>query len=343
MLLVIFGAGASYDNNIGVLTGNEYPRLPLTNNLIDTGQPSFQSALTKWPGAVPILNRLNRHKGSTQQTFNLEEALYAELEKNVKAVNDQLLGLKFYIHEIIRNCEQVVRQRNQGNTNYTLLLNDLQNHKVDQQLGVALVTFNYDTLIETACTQLYPDWEFNKFDDYIMSNSMVRLYKPHGSLNWKQNYLITYQPGKNGTIKVLVNPKRYNLMPQIKQISAFNNDYNNEAGNNFVDEPILALPYREKTSLVFMDNHRDALLKDIEKVTHILTIGWRGTEEHFYREIMSKLNKSIKVLNVSNGSIETEKNLRKHLNDKIVKIDTFPSGFSKFLESEKILPEFVFS
>lgn len=341
MLLIIFGAGASYDNNIEVMTGDEYPRLPLTNNLINPNLPSAQVASDTWQGAVPLLNRLNKLYNAKKDSFNLEELLYLEFERNKEAVKNQLLSFKFYIYEIIKNCEIQVRNRNQGNTNYTQLLSALESMDIDQKIGIALVTFNYDTLIEKACSQIYPDWDFNNFEDYILGNPKVRLYKPHGSLNWRQNYETLYQPGKNNKIKVLANPNKYGLKATTQQVVPYNQGFSVLADPNSVDDPMLALPYRVKTTLIFMDNHKQTLFRDIKEVTHILTIGWRGTEEHFQDEVMSLITKPVKVLNVNTGSRDIEDNLRKILKDKIIAMQTFPSGFSKFIESENWLTDFL--
>src|SRR5581483_325387 len=160
MLLIIFGAGASFDHDYASMTVSNYPRIPLTNDLINSDLTYVQQAMTKWQGAVPVVNRLNDLKKKIKGNFNLEDALYAELQRNRNSVSAQLLSFKFYIHDVIRHNEIQVRAKNQANTNYTRLLNVLQELNIDQNMGIALVTFNYDTLIETACTQLYPDWEF---------------------------------------------------------------------------------------------------------------------------------------------------------------------------------------
>lgn len=347
MLLIIFGAGASYDNFIEIQASNS-PKLPLTNDLINRDLQYVQQAMTKWPGAVPLLNRLNtlkNIKNKDESNFNLEEALYLELERNNNAVQNQLLSFRFYIHDVIRNCEERVRSVNQGNTNYTRLLNMLQLKGVDQKMGISLVTFNYDTLLETACTQLYPDWEFGNFEDYIKGCSMVRLYKPHGSLGWKQSYQMTHQPTKVGVVKILANSTNFDLKPTVQQIDNYYQEYDPATMSNYASEPILALPYKQKTTFVFPDSHKQALVQDIGKITHILTIGWRGTEEHFYKDVINKVPEStnLKILNVNTGGTEIEHNLKENLGNKIEEIHTFGGKFSTFLDDDKELDKFILS
>src|SRR3954447_292879 len=146
MLLVIFGAGASFDHINLRNNPDSYVGMLLTNDLISPKFPYAKQAMIKWPGAVDLLRRLNEKKNMKRNAFNLEDALYEEKQRDITAINLQLLSFNFYVHEIIRSCEQEVRDTTQGNTNYTRLLSLLLQREFDQKYGIALVTFNYDTL-----------------------------------------------------------------------------------------------------------------------------------------------------------------------------------------------------
>ncbi len=346
MLLIIFGAGASYDCDEDTISISNRVKIPLANDLINKDLTYVQEAMTRWPGAVSLLNRLVALKTKIQIDFNLEEALYSELQRGNTSVQAQLLSFKFYIHDIIRNAERQVRSNNQGNTNYTALLNLLQLNEIDTKFGISLVTFNYDTLIDTACTQTYPTWEFDKFEDYISGFDLVKLYKPHGSLSWKQPYTTAHQPGRVGVIKALENHASFGATKNQQQIVNFFDDNPLIVQGNYISEPVLALPYREKTAFAFPDEHKQSLIRDMEKITHILTIGWRGTEKHFYNEILSKISNSnkIKILNVNPVTKDIEAAFRESiLKDKIGTTVGVQKGFSEFLKNPKELIEFITS
>ncbi len=344
MLLIIFGAGASFDHDKFSTTKHGYPKLPLANDLINKNLYFVKEAMTKWTGAVPLLNRLNELKDLQKGLFDLEDALFSEFQRNNDAVKGQLLSFQFYVHDIIRSCEQEVRSYNQGNTNYTRLLDILQQKSIDQNKGICLVTFNYDTLLDTACSQIYPDWEFTDFDDYITGCTVVRLYKPHGSLSWKQSHDTRHQPSRVSTVKILQHPTQFGLTARVQQIQGYELPHSQFiTGSNYVSSPILAIPYKQKTGFVFPENHRNALIHDMEKISHILTVGWRGAEKHFQQEILGKIPESnqVKILNVNMGSKHIENNLKEFLDKKILKIDTYSLGFTKFLEDRSVLEKFL--
>lgn len=342
MLLIIFGAGASFDHDIRVRQTSS--RIPLTNGLIDEGLGYVQVAKTNWPGAVPIINHLNELKRKNTN-FNLEDALYSEFQRNKDAVKAQLISFKYYLHDIIRNSEYAVRQANQGNTNYTKLLQNLQRRGTDDKKGISLVSFNYDTLIETACTQLYPTWEFIKFDDYIEGNDKLRLFKPHGSLSWNKIYQPQiHNPDTVSIIKIMQDTSRSGYFSQGEQIVNYYYEHNSKVqGSNSVTEPIIALPYKEKTSFVFPPEHMRELLREINNITHILTIGWRGEEVHFQKEVLSAVpsENQLKVLNINNGGNSISQNLTRVLGARIKYMANYGHGFSSCLKEDYTLNEFL--
>lgn len=273
----------------------------------------------------------------------MEDELYKELQRNNESVKAQLLSFMFYVHDIIRNSELEVRQHNQGNTNYTRLLDRLQQHDVDEKMGISLVTFNYDTLLDTACSQLYPTWEFNDFDDYIKGISSVRLYKPHGSLSWKKTHTNSPNiPYRLSSIKGLLNPTAYGIFDHNEQIDHYYFEHvEHITRGDTITEPILALPYREKTSFAFPRNHIDALTRDMAKATHILTIGWRGEENHFQKEFLVNVLKGVKILNINKGGQNITVNMQRALGDKISSMQSFTDGFTAFLDNKILLEGFL--
>jgi hypothetical protein len=66
-----------------------------------------------------------------------------------------------------------------GATNYRALLGQIRHHRNSSE-PVCLVTFNYDTLIESALAHY--EMQFAVPDDYI-SGTEFKLFKLHGSAN----------------------------------------------------------------------------------------------------------------------------------------------------------------
>jgi len=339
MLLIIFGAGASYDHHPNQSSDSV---MPMANGLIYDNLHNAGDAKNTWQGAVPIINILQEIENQNKQGFNIEEALFAILEENDENINAQLLSFLFYVHRVISSVESNIRRYENANTNYTRLLTKLQKTKVDRDMGIRIVSFNYDTLIEAACGQVYPTWVFNTYEDYLLGPG-VRLYKPHGSLNWqKLTNGIDHQTREESVIKLLAG--RYSNNPTTERIVRYSDMYQSHTlGKTHLMQPVLALPFKEKTNFVFPDNHKSSLVNDMNKITHILTVGWRGSESHFHQQILDKLpsKAKIKIMNVNRGSEEIETNLKETLKDRIITLDTFNEGFSKFLEDDDILKKFL--
>ena len=121
MLMVIFGAGASYDS------GPDFPnarqeysseRLPLANQLFER-RDYFADALELYKecyGIIPLLR--DKRSESVEQVL---EKFRNEIEEDSRRIT-QLIALQFYLRDIIRHSQGRWQQRTQGITNYTALL-----------------------------------------------------------------------------------------------------------------------------------------------------------------------------------------------------------------------------
>lgn len=341
MLLIIFGAGASYDHS-PQLSYSVGSRIPLTYDLIEDTLTHAKESMLRWPGAIPVLNRLRNLKYLKKKYFNLEEELYKESKIDNESIQAQLLSFKFYLFEVIQSSQKNVISFNQANTNYTRLLTLLQIGEFDKKMGLSLISFNYDTLLDIAYSQVYPNYSINSFEDYI--NNPIRLYKPHGSLNWRNRHNYRGVGGMikmKDRIKILSSETERKSLTDGRILTKYNDHYELEGQD--VDEPMISLPYKEKTIFTFPEAHKKALIEDISRVTHIISIGWRGTEQHFHDEIISKIPKvnKIKLFNVSGSGNEALENLSKTLGERVISMGSFQDGFSKFLGAPFYINEFL--
>jgi hypothetical protein len=136
MLMVIFGAGASYDSWPSFPPDRlprdaEFLRPPLAKELF-LYAPQFRAVSAKYPRCQPIIPYLE----SQENVEDILEQFGTEAVQNPER-RSQLTAIQFYIREIVRLCEAHWRLRTNGVTNYRTLLDQLAEFP-----DVCFVTFN---------------------------------------------------------------------------------------------------------------------------------------------------------------------------------------------------------
>src|SRR5690349_7411489 len=172
MLMVIVGAGASYDSAPSPRLHNEH-RLPLSDELF-SDRPMFRRASLLFPECQSILEFL----AIRSQGESVEDVLARLQAEPVERRPRHMLAIKHYIRQVIYGCEQQWLVEAYGITTYRHLLDRIEKHR-QRYKGVSLVTFNYDTLIERAMAQDL-GIAMGNMADYV-SNSFYHLTKLHGS------------------------------------------------------------------------------------------------------------------------------------------------------------------
>jgi hypothetical protein len=107
MLMVIFGAGASYDSVEAVrpnaATARDYPdRPPLADELFED-RPRFTEMMTRYRDCVPLISRLRTREGG----LSVEEMLgrlYDTVPTHV-ARHRQFAAIRFYLHAMKWVCQ----------------------------------------------------------------------------------------------------------------------------------------------------------------------------------------------------------------------------------------------
>jgi len=281
MLMVIFGAGASYDSLVDISVG--YPdkdlRPPLANQLFGR-RGVFEAAVQEYGECRPIIPQLRQ---LTQDT-NLEkvlEALRAEGEYDDQR-HVQLHAVRYYLRNVIEVCSNLWPAETRGVTNYSNLLDRIRNWCVRSREPVAFVTFNYDTMLEAACSDVYGFVPTN-IHSYI-SRDDFQVFKPHGSINW-----VRAVAGNVGMLETANQSQiAHALIRQGKKLDLLPGQHLVSSGDPGILEghytyPAIALPVETKNEFEFPDAHLKKLRDVIPEVTRVLIIGWRGTEEHFLK------------------------------------------------------------
>lgn len=182
MIMVIFGAGASYDSvpsrPLKIYTREKLlNRPPLAKELfLDMGV--FAESLRQFSQLKPIVPYLQ----SIAPQKNIEHVLgelQAEGEKDSERKR-QMAAIRYYLHFVIWACELQWDDVAHGTTNYVTLLDQLRRSRRENE-PVLLVTFNYDRMIESALSSL--KISISEISHYIQHNTF-KLFKLHGSVHW---------------------------------------------------------------------------------------------------------------------------------------------------------------
>jgi len=332
MLMVIFGAGASYDcvSSRSVLEWtperNQY-RLPLARQLFDD-RGIFNLWINNFPRCKPVIPRLRKasRDGSVEselEKLRAEGLTYPDRYK-------QLAAVQFYLQSMLWDCEKNLKSDPGWSvTNYMPLLDQIHSWRgVNKQ--ACLVTFNYDTMLEDALALI--DIKINSLPDYISSDG-YKIIKLHGSVNWAHRVMNPIKDIKNLSTLDVANE----LIDRAAELDIhkefhMTKEYPSSKLGELALFPALAIPVETKQNYECPPEHLEALRKCLPEVTKILLIGWRATESLFLQLLSDNLRKEVHVMTVAGGTKEAEKSNRRLQEAGIKgKFFTGATGFSDFV------------
>ena len=303
MLMVIFGAGASYDSFHSQppfeFDRNRAPnRPPLADELfLDSGV--FADSLRRFPACHPIVPYLQRvPEGQTIES--VLEGLQSEAETDQERFR-QIAAIRFYLQFVIWECERHWSSVVHGITNYLTLLDQLRRSCADT---VCLVTFNYDRMIENALPSV--GVRINDLPDYIASDAF-KLFKLHGSINWGRE-VSTPVSNVDGRTEWDIGRELIQRADQLDVSSRFRIVEQIPIGK-LGDVPLfpaIAIPVETKNEFECPEAHLECLKSLLPQITKILIIGWRGTEQHFLNLLADSLTLGIPTCVVA-GNVEEER------------------------------------
>lgn len=350
----IFGAGASHD----VIAKHTQPRHPhgadwqppLTKDLVKS-IPRFDHLIVQYPELKSLAGQIR--SALLNDGNNFEDLMVGLREKaKTNAIRyRQLVQLRFYLRWLLYHCSsEYVYTGNQ----YATLISNLMDIKGDAE--VTFVTFNYDTLVEQAMIdmRILPK-NLDKLDHYIDSD--IKLIKPHGSVNWihRINDNLQKPTGDNDVVSILFSMFP-NEEPKIDESEIRIDDHwstgrsISDYRDPYIHYPALAIPLNKKSEFICPPTHIAALERVLSNAKNIVTIGWRGREEHFGAMLSSCRKNRPRLFVVSGGDRgkESAAEIKDHLNVSYLdnaKTDSFGEGFSGFIqkydsgELEKLLSQ----
>lgn len=285
MLLVILGAGASA--GCVRISGST---MPVTSDLFNPHLREVAAANAAFPAAVPIAARVRRAQlaaAKKKRTIDVEAELQmiADRGRGQPEIRDQLVAMRFWLRDRIRDSQHSVLAGQGGVTRYHDLVNDLGDWAAANQTRVIFVTFNYDTLLDAALTAYSPEM-YERLNEQPIRVPKVDqywgLFRPHGSIEWNERWTLDQLPGSGtktaGYLRDLVDGDPEFDLGELGQwriggrVETFH-------------IPAIAVPLLTKSRFAWPRMHGEALEQLLPQVTHAVTIGWRGREQHFAKTL----------------------------------------------------------
>ena len=295
MLTVIFGAGASHDSATAhtSLTQEALPwRPPLTKDLFGADRIWFRDKFSPPPQLVSVLERIRR---DTKQDGGLEGCLQAmkqELAFN-PARWPQLVGVQEWISQVLKTCGEKWLPPLTRSTTYVDLISRLLDWDRKAAVGINLISFNYDILLEDAASICFgANFGRQDFDAYL--KGPLKIFKPHGSVNWwwdiacdANRESISERPlskNERSSMRLILGPRR------IEKHTSQNNI-------TFRSLPAIAIPVVEKehNDFIFPPGHEKLMLDALANTTMVLIIGWAAAEKHFLAKFQERVKRQVPI------------------------------------------------
>jgi hypothetical protein len=320
MLMVILGAGASHDFEMGRRGGLRW-RAPLTDGLVEES-PSTTTLLNEIPGqaASGLVATLRRERRKTGG-----DSLEKSLDKLVgTASTRELLGFRMFVQDYMERVSTLGVEEVGTVTNHALLVRSIESWRAAQggSEQVAYVTFNYDTLLDQALSGVYGWSPIDSGEDrglqgYLRGDPRFLLFKLHGSSDWAE---ITFEQTTDalpldrdttgqvkGRLLQLANRGAVATTGAIRMGSdrAWRFEWaQTTSDGQFYTIPAISLPLGIKSAFGCPGGHVQFFDRVWPKVDRILTIGWKAAEPHFLERL--KLSPHNVRLEVVTRSITTK-------------------------------------
>ena len=301
MLLVILGAGASYDSapskdpSASHINRELQHRPPLANQLFGD-RPYFGEIMNKYPKCLDIAPRL-RHLPEGVSVETVLQGLQFESREYPERLQ-QLASIRYYLQDIVSSCSNQWVHECQNFLNHRPLLDDIKQwHRKGDK--VCFVTFNYDKLLEYSL--YHAGFPVTSLSDYITQDFM--LIKLHGSVDWARYVETVIDPGRLNDRAALVREliMHYGEL-KISRKYVMGGDVAPHGVANCAVFPALAIPVEGKVDFECPSEHVEALKSFIPKATKILIIGWRANEKSFLELLKQGVGHANPHIMIANGS-----------------------------------------
>ena len=298
MLMVVFGAGASYDSfSAGTPESGAWmnERPPLANGLFDL---RFAYAIDQFPQCRPLMRHLRADVG--QAAPNVEQVLekFQSQADGDRERHAQLAAIRYYLQTVIWNCQTNWERHTNGATNYTTLVDQIRHYR-DPKEKVCLVTFNYDTLLERALALIHV--KTDTISDYIASDYQV--IKLHGSMNWAhevENDVRKIDQRSQGDIvkELIENARLLRFRQPYRTIGEYPIGRSNDSP--WVPLfPALTIPIENKSQYECPQEHSETMERNLPHISRMLLIGWHASEKRFLDTLADSIRKDTEIMIIS--------------------------------------------
>lgn len=275
MLMVIFGAGASHGSTASNVQPLRAGRPPLTADLFSPGYGSFA---VKYPSSRPAIVRLRKARSEHPDALIEAEIgkLFSEVPSNPERAR-HLLALRFYLNDLVGSITNGWWEAFHGFTFYGELLERLGVWRSAAGDRIALVTFNYDQLLDQSAMSQVGDWDLGGFSSFVERPDW-RLYKLHGSVGWSRVVRAMTRLDRGDSEGVIREGAGLNF--EQGELRARRWDTAVPASEVGLAAPGIAVPTNLKQTFACPGEHIDRFVADVENVSRMITIGWQASEPH---------------------------------------------------------------
>ena len=277
-LLVVFGAGASYDSIARVAGADVRERPPLARQL-------FAAAYDKYVQKHLVAGPLVAHLRGLPEGTNLEaelDRIQSEEVPNSPTRRRQVIALRYYLRDVLREAAEFETYA-PAQTNYHILMDRLVMWQEKTGAPITLVTFNYDTMLERA-VEVVTGRRLTDLTSYV-SDERLRVFKPHGSVNWgrvvaNDTTIRDQAPNPEATERNLLELAGREDIQLTNEYFVADTSANGKM-NGRVIVPALTVPIQKKLDFECPPAHIDLLREALRGLKWVLSIGWRAGEQNF--------------------------------------------------------------
>jgi hypothetical protein len=259
-----------------IASHDDHHRPPLANQLFDTRE-IFVELMDKFRDCKALVPMLRQSGVSVEKKL----AEFQEQAKTFPQVHRELAAIQYYLHFALWACQDRWRPWHVGITNFATLLREIERWRFETNEQVCFVTFNYDTMLEEAMSQVLR-LEVRDMASYVRDN--YSLFKLHGSINWGRVVEGIVQDRS----KPIDDLYQRVIDTAIPGSEFFTNTYSlcnlqmqSTLDSHKVLYPALSIPVEKKDEFSCPPDHITALEGLLPRVTKVITIGWRATEAEF--------------------------------------------------------------
>lgn len=295
MILVILGAGASFDS-VPPPHGQErwdwravdwMP--PVTDDLF-ADKAVYRDILKLLSGAPAAIDRVLDGLQARGSTVEVElQSLLIESEAGDAQLPRQLLEITYYLQAVLWRCSEEWSDQRGGMSNYVRLVSALEQWRERNEARIAYVTFNYDTLLERAITRAIGE-VFDgpgRFEQApLCARDTWALFKLHGSVDWGR-VVAAEIPERRGATKPSELSPYARMLERTDDFVVLRTVWQMGVDQRLVI-PAIAIPAAGK-EYVMPQAHVALLDEWVGATTAILDVGWRGADEDFKKTLQDCL------------------------------------------------------